>query len=110
MDLTVEQQAILDGSKGEYLAKCMRWLVEWGDAMGAKRLVRVENTHALLPVPNLMAKGASKETVDQYMADLKEACEHQTHPGCTCTVHATFVALDGIDVPENDPEQVKRGI
>ncbi len=107
MKLTEEQQAVLDGSKGDYLAKCMRWLVEWGDAMDAKQLVRVENTHALLPVPNLMAKGASKETVDQYMADLKEACKHQTHPGCICTVHATFVALDGIDVPENDPEQVQ---
>ncbi len=108
MDLTEEQQAILDGAKGDYLAKCMRWLVEWGQAMGAKRLVRVENTHALLPVPNLMAKGASRETVDQYMADLKEACLHQTHPGCTCTVHAAFVTLEGHqDVPENDPEQVR---
>ena len=26
MELTEEQQAILDGSKGEYLAKCIRWL------------------------------------------------------------------------------------
>ena len=55
MELTQEQQAILDGAKGAYLAKCMRWLVEWGDVMGAGRLVKVDNTHALLPVPNLMA-------------------------------------------------------
>ena len=105
MELTGEQQAVLDGSRGDYLAKCMRWLVEWGEVMGAKRLVKVDNTHALLPVPNLMAQGASRETMDRYMADLVEACSHGTHPGCTCTVHAAFVTLDDVDVPENDPEQ-----
>ena len=107
MELTGEQQAVLDGSRGDYLAKCMRWLVEWGEVMGAKRLIKVDNTHALLPVPNLMAQGASKETMDRYMADLVEACSHGTHPGCTCTVHAAFVTLDDVDVPENDPEQVQ---
>ncbi len=44
-----------DGSRGEYLAECMRWLVEWGDAMGAHRLVACDNSHVLLPVPNLIA-------------------------------------------------------
>ena len=107
MELTGEQQAVLDGSRGDYLAKCMRWLVDWGEVMGAKRLIKVDNTHALLPVPNLMAQGASKETMDRYMADLVEACSHGTHPGCTCTVHAAFVTLDDVDVPENDPEQVQ---
>ena len=48
MELTAEQQDILDGSRGDYLAKCMRWLVEWGEVMGAKRLIKVDNTHALL--------------------------------------------------------------
>lgn len=107
MELTEEQQEIFDGSRGGYLAKCMRWLVEWGRVMGASRLVRVSNTHALLPVPNGMARGASPETMDQYMADLKEACSHQTASGCVCTVHAAFVSLDEIDRPENDPKQVE---
>jgi len=107
MELTGEQQAVLDGSRGDYLAKCMRWLVDWGKVMGAKQLIKVDNTHALLPVPNLMAQGASKETMDRYMADLVEACSHGTHPGCTCTVHAAFVTLDDVDVPENDPKQVQ---
>ena len=107
MNLTDEQQAILDGSRGDYLARCMRWLAEWGKVMGAGRLVRVANTHALLPVPNLMARGASRETMDRYMADLKEACSHQTASGCICTVHAAFVTLDEVDAPENDPEQVQ---
>jgi predicted aconitase len=40
------------------------------------------------------------------MADLWEACAQPTHPRCTCTVHALFVTLDDLEVPENDPEQV----
>ena len=72
MQLRDEQRAILDGSRGEVLARCMRWLVDWGDVMGARRLVPVDNTHVLLPVPNLMARGASEETLARYMADLEQ--------------------------------------
>src|ERR1017187_6678357 len=85
----------------------MRWLVEWGDVMGARRLIRVDNTHALLPVPNLMARGASQETIEQYVEGLREARRHCIAPGCYCTVHATFVTLDQIAVKENDPDQVR---
>ncbi|MBS11357.1 MAG: hypothetical protein CME19_07130 [Gemmatimonadetes bacterium] len=106
MNLTTEQQSILDGSKGEYLAKCMRWLVQWGDVMGAEGLIKCDNTHALLPVPNLMARNASDDTMRSYMADLKQACEHRTAEGCYCTLHAAFVTFEDVDVPENDPEQV----
>ncbi len=107
MQLTVDQSAILDGAQGPYLSTCMRWLVEWGEAMGARRLVPCSNTHALLPVPNLMARGASPKTIDAYIGGLREACTHRTAPGCYCTVHTSFVTLDGLDVPENDPEQVR---
>ncbi|MDP6037226.1 MAG: aconitase X, partial [Candidatus Latescibacteria bacterium] len=107
MQLTSEQQAVLDGEKGDYLAKCMTWLTQWGEVMGAKRLIRVVNTHALLPVPNLMARNASQSTMDQYMDDLRQACSHRTAEGCYCTVHVPFVTMDDIDVPENDPEQVR---
>jgi hypothetical protein len=105
--LSPEQQAILSGARGPYLAKCMRWLVDWGQAMGATRLVPVDNTHVLLPVPNLIARGASRETIEHYVQDLKEACSHRTDSRCICTVHTLFVTLDDLDVPENDPEQVR---
>ena len=107
MELSDEQRAILDGARGPYLARCMRWLAEWGEVMGARRLVRVDNTHCLLPVPNQMARGASAETMERYMAGLREACAHPTAPGCLCTLHVSFVTLDEVDVPENDPEQVR---
>ncbi len=107
MQLTPEQRGILDGARGEYLARCMSWLVEWGEVMGARRLVPVDNTHMLLPVPNLVARGASQATMDRYVAELREACAYPVHPGCTCTIHTAFVTLDELKVPENDPEQVR---
>ena len=41
MNLTPEQQAILNGEKGEVLAKVMKTLVMYGDAFGAEKLVPV---------------------------------------------------------------------
>ena len=108
MELTAEQREVLAGARGSYLATCMRWLVEWGEAMGAGRLIAVDNTHALLPVPNLMARGASPETLRQYLATLQEACSHPTASRCLCTLHTAFVTLEELSgVAENNPEQVR---
>jgi hypothetical protein len=64
MELTDEQRQIMDGARGPFLAKCMRWLVEWGDAMGARRLIPVTNTHALVTVPGNLVWGAGQKTID----------------------------------------------
>ena len=45
MYLTPEQQAILDGAKGETLAKVMQTLVRYGDIFGADKLVPVTGQH-----------------------------------------------------------------
>ena len=45
MILTAEQQAILDGSKGEVHSKVMKTLVMYGEAFGADRLVPVTSTY-----------------------------------------------------------------
>lgn len=45
MILTQEQQAILNGEKGEVLAKVMKTLVMYGDAFGAERMVPVTSTY-----------------------------------------------------------------
>ena len=47
MYLTDEQQAILNGSKGETMAKVMKTLVMYGEAFGAERMVPVtsKNNH-----------------------------------------------------------------
>ena len=64
MYITPEQQAILDGSGGETLAKVMKTLVQYGEIFGATKLVPVTSQHnhlvtsfglkALGPVYDLM--------------------------------------------------------
>ncbi|MBI4892571.1 MAG: aconitase X catalytic domain-containing protein [Acidobacteria bacterium] len=112
MELTSDQLSVLAGGRGPYLARALRWIVEWGDVMGAKRLVRCTNTHALMPVANTLARGASAATLAQQAEELREACQHPTAPGCLCTVHTLFLTMDPLDVPQNDPVQieVQRGI
>ena len=41
MILTPQQQALLDGEKGEVMAKVVKTLVMYGDAFGAERMVPV---------------------------------------------------------------------
>ena len=48
MNLTTEQQAILNGEKGETLAKVMKTLVMYGDAFGAEKLVPVTGKYGHL--------------------------------------------------------------
>ena len=45
MQLTKEQQAILDGSQGETLAKVMKTLVMYGDAFEAEKLVPITSDY-----------------------------------------------------------------
>ncbi len=45
MYLTPQQQAILDGSQGQTMAKVMKTLVMYGDAFGADKLVPVTSKH-----------------------------------------------------------------
>ena len=45
MILTQEQQAILDGAKGEVMAKVMKTLVMYGDAFGAEKMVPVTSKY-----------------------------------------------------------------
>ena len=45
MKLNEEQQALLDGSRGEVMAKIMKTLVMYGDAFGAERMVPVTSKY-----------------------------------------------------------------
>ena len=81
MKLTAEQQAILDGEKGETLAKVMETLVRYGELFGADSMVPVTSQYnhlvtsfglkALGPVYDLMdkliAEGAASQ--QQFSAD-----------------------------------------
>jgi len=104
MELTDEQRLIMDGGKGPFLAKCMRWLVEWGEAMGARRLVPVANTHALVTVPGNLVYGAGQKTIDSAMELLRPACQHRVC--CHSTTHITFAHEEQYDEIEMPEEQV----
>ena len=45
MNLTQEQQAMLNGEKGEVMAKVVKTLVMYGDAFGAERMVPVTSEY-----------------------------------------------------------------
>ena len=45
IELTKQQQAILDGQGGDELAKCLKTLIRYGEAFGAKRLVPIKSAH-----------------------------------------------------------------
>jgi len=80
MYLTPEQQAILDGSKGEVMAKVMKTLVMYGDAFGAEKLVPVTSKYnhlvtsfglkMITPVYDLMDKLIEAGAVSQQKFSL----------------------------------------
>ena len=45
MILTKEQQALLDGEKGETMAKIVKTLVMYGEAFGAEKMVPITNEY-----------------------------------------------------------------
>ena len=45
MELTKEQQAMLDGEKGETMAKVMKTLIMYGQIFGAEKLVPVTSRY-----------------------------------------------------------------
>ena len=75
MILTPEQQAILDGSKGETMAKVMKTLVMYGETFGADKMVPVTSEYNHLvtsfglkmmkPVFDLMQQLIDAGTVSQ---------------------------------------------
>ena len=75
MYLTDEQQAILNGSKGETMAKVMKTLVMYGDTFGAEKMVPVTSEYNHLvtsfglkmmkPVFDLMQQLIDAGTVSQ---------------------------------------------
>jgi len=69
MYLTPEQQAILDGSQGQTMAKVMKTLVMYGDAFGADKLVPVTSKHNHLVTSfGLKMIGPVYELMDQLIA------------------------------------------
>ena len=81
MNLTIEQQEILDGKKGDVLARVMKTLVRYGELFGADSMVPVTSKYnhlvtsfglkALTPVYELMDKliESGNVSTQQFSAD-----------------------------------------
>lgn len=104
MQLTPQQQRILDGADGPFPAKLMGWLFQWGRAMGAARLVPVSNTHALVTVPGNLVQGAGRRPLEKTLELLRAACQHKVC--CHSTSHITFAHEEQYDEIEMPTEQV----
>ena len=70
MKLTADQQAILDGEKGETLAKVMETLVRYGRLFGADSMVPVTSQYNHLVTSfGLKALGPVYELMDKLIAE-----------------------------------------
>jgi len=69
MELTKEQQAILDGSQGEVMGKIMKTLVMYGETFGATKMVPVTSTygHIVTSFGVIVIKGVF-ELMDELIA------------------------------------------
>lgn len=70
MQLTTEQQALLDGAKGETMAKVMKTLVMYGDAFGAERMVPITSEYGHTVIS--FGLGLMKPIYELYDELLKE--------------------------------------
>ena len=102
MILTKEQQAILDGERGETLSKVMKTLVMYGDAFEAEKLVPITSKYnhlvtsfglkVMAPVYDLMQQildAESKDELVKVIADLHDSGES--------SFFGTFVMSDLMD-------------
>lgn len=68
MRLTAEEQAILDGQRGETLAKVMKSLVMYGDTFGAKKMVPATGQAHLVTSFGLSVTIALFDVMDELIA------------------------------------------
>ena len=69
MKLTQEQQALLNGEKGQTMAKVMKTLVMYGEIFGAEKMVPVTSRYNHLVTSfGLKALGPVYDLMDQLIA------------------------------------------
>ncbi|HSW56891.1 MAG TPA: aconitase X [Dehalococcoidales bacterium] len=104
MFLTDEEKRILDGKQGEIKQRCMKFLVDYGEAAGADKLVELDGTVDLHPGPGWVgAYGVSMKEI----AELARQGERFKVPTFSDKDAAMNVIVDGwekFDVrPNSDP-------
>ena len=88
--LNEEQQAILNGSKGETMAKVMKTMVKYGEIFGAERMVPVTSKYNHLVTSfGLKAMTAVYELMDQPDIETGDDWSGEAHFGIVNT-HADY--------------------
>jgi len=96
MELTPVQEDMLQGKRGPSLARFMRWLVDWGSAMGARRMVKVENVHLSgLSAPAVERAPVTDEDFEAADKDAELYCSYPV--SCTCTCANADISFGGRD-------------
>ncbi|MBN2239861.1 MAG: DUF521 domain-containing protein [Dehalococcoidales bacterium] len=112
MKLKDDEKRILDGQQGDIARRCMEFLVDYGEAAGAERLIDLDGTVDMHPTPGwvgsynisfdevaeLAAKGerfkvptfSDKATSPGFILDGWETCE--LHPSCDAAFHEQCMA------------------
>jgi predicted aconitase len=105
MKLTDEEKRILDGEQGEIAQRCMKFMVDYGEAAGAEYLVDLDGTVDLHPGPGWV--GAYGVTFEE-MAELAAKGEKFKVPTFSDKDAAMNVIIDGWEkcgvLPNSDPE------
>jgi hypothetical protein len=77
MELTREQEDILNGHEGPLMQKYMQQMVRWGKAMNARRFIPVENVHVSgISAPGHMVIGMNDS--DKVMEGMKRQIREST--------------------------------
>ena len=110
MQLTDEEKRMLDGDDGEIKQRCMKFLVEYGEAAGAEKLVDLDGTVDLHPGGGWV--GAYSVTMEE-VAELAAKGERFKVPTFSDKDAEMNVIVDGWEkcgvLPNSDPEyHVKR--
>lgn len=98
MKLTDEEKATLDGREGEVMQRAMEVLVRYGDAMGADRLLDVDNVAFAVCSPFPAGRVGGVKTVEESFARMNLASE-KIFPDVP-RVRANTCQL-GVNVPED---------
>lgn len=93
MKLTEGEKNILHGSEGDNKAEYMRILTQWGEAMGAERLVPVESVQVSgISAPGKNLKGLPEHIVKQFRSKIESFCMDRVKTN-VCS-HIARITLD----------------
>ncbi|NLM52873.1 MAG: DUF521 domain-containing protein [Firmicutes bacterium] len=111
MYLTDEEKRILDGEKGEIAQRSMQFLVEYGEAAGAERLIDLDGTVDLHPLADWVPKYAV--TLDEIKELVKKGERFKVPTFANKPVAPGFL-IDGWEkcgLPKNsDPEYRRKNM